>query len=166
MAVETKDWIELAKLAQRSFQNRRAIEWKLAFGLWTAIGAFTAFFAIDGPVYPHWFPWVLRAVYFLVMIGVVFFWQYPMHDAHAGDREWFFYYTDKAQGYVPPGKNELSRPGERHRWNWRNWYWCVGQCLFTLTFLILSWIVITQTAPMKRSQLSGTQEPRASGQAH
>jgi hypothetical protein len=36
MALESKDWQELAKVAQESFKDRRALEWKLAFGFWTA----------------------------------------------------------------------------------------------------------------------------------
>ncbi len=33
--------MELAKISLDEFKNRREFEWKLAFGFWTAIAAFT-----------------------------------------------------------------------------------------------------------------------------
>src|SRR5689334_17076339 len=44
---EADTWIELAKLSQESFFNRRSYEWKVAFGLWAAIGLVTYFGATN-----------------------------------------------------------------------------------------------------------------------
>ncbi len=38
---DKKEWMELAKISLDEFKNRREFEWKLAFGFWTAIAAFT-----------------------------------------------------------------------------------------------------------------------------
>ena len=48
MAEKSKEeiYLELAKLAEQSFENRRATEWKVGFGFWAAIGIFTWFMVV------------------------------------------------------------------------------------------------------------------------
>ncbi|MBY0460638.1 MAG: hypothetical protein K2V38_25250 [Gemmataceae bacterium] len=166
MAVETKEWIELAKLSQDSFQNRRAVEWKLAFGFWIAIGSFTAaFFTLEGFSCPAWLPWVLGIAYVLVLLVVIFCWQIPLHSAHAGDREWFIFYMDRAWWDSASGTAQPAPPvkGQPPKWNRNNRSWCIGQCAFTAFFLVLSWVAITQVASMKAAR--GDKPVEATGKA-
>ncbi len=130
MGVETKDWIELAKLAQASHHSRRETEWKLAFGFWTAIGAFTAAaFTVPGFQWSGLYEWILAAIYAATLLTMVVFWQYPLHSAHATDRDWFVFYTYKAHGCLPAGEKEPVPPGKSARLKWRNWFWLIGQLL-------------------------------------
>jgi hypothetical protein len=100
----SKEWAELAKIQQSSQKDWRGVEWKIAFGLWTAIGAFTAAFFLgrkyDLPTWPDWFLWALLGAYAAVFLVVVFFWQIPMHNAFAADNAWFVYYMRRAEGRV------------------------------------------------------------------
>ena len=68
-------FLELAKLSQQSFENRRSYEWKVAFGLWTAIGLATYFMVEHSQVItPATFAWLIIS-YIIVLITWVFFWQ-------------------------------------------------------------------------------------------
>ena len=97
--ISTKDWIELAKLAKSSTLNRRAMEWKLAFGLWTGVGLFTACFFTGPQITPPWWLfYALGGAYILIMAVVIWGWQWPMQGAYAGDHAWFVYYTKMAIG--------------------------------------------------------------------
>ena len=118
--LEPKDWAELAKIAQGSFQNRREMEWKLAFGFWTAIGAFTAlFFTIDGFVATTWFCWTLAGLYGILILLVGYLWQYPLHSAHAADRAWFIYYMERSARHRCDGALP-TLPAKHPPMKWRN----------------------------------------------
>lgn len=172
MPIEPKDWIELAKLTQGSIHNRREFEWKLAFGFWTAIGTFTAaFFTLEGFICPIWLSSILMLAYLLILGGVIFCWQIPQHSAHAGDREWYDYYMDRTRWDSssdvpepkPPVKHEpieKDKPLEKDKpkWSNNNLRWCIGQCLFSAVFLALSWVAITQLAPMKAAHIKKAAE--------
>src|SRR5438876_11559995 len=102
MPVQSENWIEMAKISRENFYNRRAVEWKLAFGLWTGIGLFTAAFFTSGVTnIPDWLPLTLACVYGGLLLVVIFCWQWPMHTAHADDHNWFVHYMDLAQE-IPP----------------------------------------------------------------
>lgn len=143
-AVEAKEWIELAKLAQENFHNRRSYEWKLAFGFWTAIGAFTSPFILDKipkganlesfKNQLHWF-------YIFIWLVTVVCWQIPLHSAHAGDREYKFYYIGRIKGMK---EKQLPNDGLFKNWGTRNVLWCIGQCVISAVFLYMSWWLITQ----------------------
>ena len=106
--ISPKDWIELAKLAKSSTLNRRGMEWKLAFGLWTGIGLFTACFFTGPQVTAHWLqPWVLGGAYLILEAVVIVCWQLPMQDAYQGDHDWFVYYTRMAQGVTGMTRPDL-----------------------------------------------------------
>lgn len=140
---EKVDWIALAKIAFESFSNRRALEWKLAFGFWSAIGALTAApFAVKGLEIPKWFPRLLAVFYVLLFVVAVVCWFWPLQDAHARDKQWWLYYINRAQG-----KPDVIEPDTNASWikcwKYTTWFWFVGQILFTLLFLILSWFVLS-----------------------
>jgi hypothetical protein len=144
---ESPKWIELARIEQGSFESRRALEWKLAFGFWTGISVFTAavFTYAKFPL-PTYIQCVLALLYFVLWIVSINFWQIPIHESHAKGRERFHEYMRRAQRIVPKDKTELNEyPAENTDWRTTGSYqWYKGQCWFTFIFLLLSWIIITQ----------------------
>jgi len=138
---DTKDWIELAKIAQSDFHSRRSVEWKLAFGFWTGIGILTSVFFTRPLPHPLWLEVALALAYVGILFIVIRCWQIPLHTAHAGDRQWKHYYQAMARGEI------ASPPTEPYKWSKSNKYWCVGQCVFSAILLLISWVAITQIAP-------------------
>lgn len=72
-------WIELAKLTLERVKDRRAMEWKLAFGLWGGVGSATALLVSTdyvplGPPLREWLA-IGYAMAFLVSSTT---WQYNM----------------------------------------------------------------------------------------
>jgi len=97
-------WKWAAEMAQKSFFNRRTVEWKLALAFWGATLAFTyAAFRSEGVepvtgVAKSYGPWILGIIYILIWIGSVCCWKYPLTDATAGDRAFQRYYRSLALG--------------------------------------------------------------------
>jgi hypothetical protein len=56
-------YLDAAKINQENLWKRRGVEWKIAFSLWSALGAFTIFISSITSI-PLWFVIVLPAVYF------------------------------------------------------------------------------------------------------
>ncbi|HVU88317.1 MAG TPA: hypothetical protein VHD36_13435, partial [Pirellulales bacterium] len=92
---QQKVYLELAKLSLKSFQHRREYEWKVAFGLWTAIGLFTYFIVKEGAYIDR--GWLACGY---VFSGFVWFicWQLPMRRGFDLDQEFKHYYMALAAG--------------------------------------------------------------------
>jgi hypothetical protein len=148
----TDQWIELAKLAQQNFQNRRALEWKLAFGFWTAIASLTAVFLLNKLDRPSDFPSMLAACYGVAWILSLLCWMLPLQIAHAGDKAYWLFYLDKAQGGNKPAPGDAKTLSDNlRRLTANSWLWLVGQAAFTLVFLSLSWYAIAFIVPAPSS---------------
>jgi hypothetical protein len=136
------DWIALAKIAQESFFNRRALEWKLSLGFWAGIAAFSwVFFSVDGLTIPHRFNCYLGIGYAVLFVLTIPFWHLPLQKAHGGDKRYFFYYLKRARGIEDPKFRE-----GKGTWEDVDKVWFFGHLLFTVFFLSLSWYVITAIA--------------------
>jgi hypothetical protein len=170
-------WIDLAKISQEEFKDRRALEWKLAFGFWTGIASFTYF--VTGDKTLHLQPCVLTILYGLIGLVATCFWLFPLQRAHADNKAWWKYYLDRAEGYPPCIANKAGgsptcteqatkplpctcRP---ENWtifkpfaNWKtiNSLWFIGQISFTLIFLVLSWFTVTQFRHEQPTKGDGT----------
>jgi hypothetical protein len=144
MDVPGERWIELAKLSHEEFKSRRELEWKLAFGFWGAIGAFTAALLTERLNLPA--PsclWLLAFAYLLALVAAVALWMWPLQVAHADGKAFWKYYMEKAEGQktkrpTDSGKSAFRTPS----WSCRNTVWLVGEIAFTSLFLLLSWCVI------------------------
>lgn len=136
------NWIELAKLAQQSFFNRRELEWKLSFGFWAAIAAVTsAFFSGKlSTIYAHT-PCILASAYLLLFVLTIPFWHLPLQKAHGGDKKYYFYYLKRARGIEDPSFRE-----KKGTWVDVDKWWFCGHLVFTAFFLVVSWYLITQIA--------------------
>jgi hypothetical protein len=136
------DWLELAKIAQQSFFNRREIEWKLSLGFWTAIAAFSwMFFKVDCLYVPPCFGCWLGFGYLFLFILTIPFWHLPLQRAHGADKRYLNYYLKRARGIDDPKFREGNGT-----WEDVDKDWFYGHLAFTLFFLLLSWVVITQLA--------------------
>lgn len=109
--VPNEIYVELARMMHESFLNRRNYEWKVAFGLWTAIGAWT-YFAIaetDKLEFKGSFYWVLSFVYLVLLVAWFFCWQVPLRKAFEKDKLYKHYYMDRAESLVASHRKMRAR---------------------------------------------------------
>jgi hypothetical protein len=165
--------LELAKMSQESFFNRRSYEWKVAFGLWIAIGAIT-YIGIEkaaslGPTTPSRLGWL----YVAIAVSWIFFWQWPTRLAFMDDKDFKHYYMHMAEGREarwPPDQPKSWRRvvcilDENGRWvcSWRAMGWAAGQTLFTIAVLIGSWIAVSGAVAGSATDSGSKVELKASG---
>lgn len=137
-------WLELAKIAQESHFNRRALEWRLTLGLFGAIGGVTYAICSLKLAAPN--PWLLgvvcAAVWFLSLLYLI-----PIQDGHWWDHQFFVHYTKKARGL--DSKCPEDRKGEsiRQRWKRNTWVWLWAHWIFLGAFLLLAWVAIVYLHP-------------------
>lgn len=138
------NWIELAKVAQQSIFNRRDLEWKLSFGFWAAIAAFTsAFFTGKISAIAPNTSCCLAVAYLLLFVLTIPFWHLPIQKAHGGDKKYYFYYLQRARGISDVDANFKEGKGA---WANVDKAWFFGHLVFTAFFLAASWCLITQIA--------------------
>lgn len=136
------DWLELAKIAQQSFFNRRELEWKLSLGFWAAIGAFTwLFFSVSDIQVPDHFTCILGVAYVVLFSLTIPFWHLPLQKANGGDKKYYFSYLNRARGIEDSGFIE-----GKGTWKDVDHTWFIGHLVFSFFFLAVSWFVITQVA--------------------
>lgn len=171
---ERELYVKLLEHYQKSFQNRREVEWKLALGFWAAIGAITySLITVDKDTFVDsdcLLAW-LFAGYVIVGIVSVFFWKFPLQHSNASDSLWQRYFRNRAEGKpaIRPFGTDPKTEKEHNEsiWNWpaelgrKQWVWLVGQISFTAITLIGSYIVIalhfakpTQSKPDTEAQTS------------
>ncbi len=148
------NWLELAKISQQSFFNRRSLEWKLSLGFWTSIAAFTwVFFSVDRITVPSHFSCVLAIGYLLLFALTIPFWHLPLQIAHAGDKRYYLHYIECTKGDCNKGFDK-----RKSSWEDVNKPWFYGHLVFSLFFLVFSWFVITQVAiPTAKAKASISQ---------
>lgn len=148
-------YIELAKISQESFLNRRAMEWKVGFGLWTAIGLITYFAATNATLFAentvNWIAWLYFAIAFIWQA----FYHVPIRLAFEDDKSFKHYYMHRAEGRSPEWPLDYTsanftlfkkREDDEWKWSFRVTCWILGQFLFTVTLLVGSWFVIKSAA--------------------
>jgi hypothetical protein len=155
-------WLELAKLSQEMFKNRRELEWKLAFGFWTGIASFTAAFFVPDKIRPLTPPscWKLASVYFGAWIAALL-WQLAIQKGHADNLHYWKLYMESGAKSMEKAADGAAEPPEKNaggkcpvcaankdrdkfldHWKPTNWLWLFAQCFFTGIFLCLSFLVI------------------------
>ena len=154
-------YLELAKLAQQSFENRRSYEWKVAFGLWTGIAAFT-YFSVEhlGPLSASAQLGLLIAY---IIIGILWcaVWQPSLRAAFDRDKDWKHYYLHRAENRpedkCDPDPWLTKKSGRRHETlreicdAWKQpWTW--SQAGVTIVFLALSWSLVCCANPAPPKQ--------------
>ena len=139
-------WIDLAKISHEDFKSRRDLEWKLAYGFWTVIAAFT-YLACDKQLHLCWC-WLL-CVYIVVFFVVGIFWLLPLQGAHSDNRAYWKYYLRNAEGsYILDTKGSIRAPHPETRpygnWGLTNTFWFTAEWFVTGIFLLLSFATITR----------------------
>lgn len=100
-------YIDLAKISQTSFHNRREYEWKVAFGFWTAIGLFT-YFCIEHAGSLKDLTWWIFGFYILIWLLWVFLWQWPLRLAFEEDKAYLLYYMHRAENRPAIWRPDIS----------------------------------------------------------
>jgi hypothetical protein len=131
-------WLELAKLSHEDFKNRRELEWKLLFGLWTAIATFTYFAIFNKMDFGQNLGWLGSLYVFAFLMSAV--WLIPLQKAHADNRAYWKYYMDKAEQLQSCDGKRVQRP--ILSWKSVHILWAGAQLGFTGIFLFLSWFLI------------------------
>lgn len=145
---EHEIFLELAQMAQQSFDGRRVYEWKAAYGLWTAIGVFT-FFAIQNPgIVPPSYSSRLWIAYAAIWLVWTFIWQPAMRTAFDLDKRWKHYYMHRAEKGRPPERSEAD-PWTSKPEKWCSRYmekllqpWVWAQSGVTAVFLVVSMVIV------------------------
>jgi len=164
--IKPTEYIELAKMSQESFFNRRSYEWKVAFGLWTAIGLIT-YYVCEHPKVMTPALIGLTAFIYLAILGLWHFaWQVPLRTAFENDQQFKHYYMHQAEGRnaVFPEKDKLIKYGDVI-WSTTDWGWNWGQTLMTGVFLLGSWILMWSTFEPKDKSDTTKVEFKATGGA-
>lgn len=102
-----KVFVDLAKLAQESFFNRRQYEWKIAFGLWTSIGLWTSA-ALAKSEKLDLMSCHVMVIYVAIALTWLFFWLVPNWRASEQDKLWKHYYMNKAEGEASQQPKNVS----------------------------------------------------------
>lgn len=127
--------LEMARFNQACHQNRQIYEWKMAFGIWTAVGVFT-YFVLEKRTEIQLSAFGLFVVYAILFLLWYFVWYVPMITATERDRHYRNSHLDAiAQMYpIAPDPNAARRI---FSWNWFT-------PVFTAAILLGSWFVIWQ----------------------
>ena len=108
---QAKQYIELAKMSQASFHNRRDYEWRVAFGFWGLMAAAT-YLLIDKKVLVlsgNSVGWLLLAL--ILLLGAWFFlWQFPNRAAFDDDNAIKIFYMKSAEAVLAGKVFKLKRP--------------------------------------------------------
>jgi hypothetical protein len=141
-------YMDLAKMAQDSFFNRRVYEWKIAFGLWAGIGALTYFVISNKDKLAGFDPHSLGWIYLCFAAVWFVFWLIPLRRAFEGDKLFKHYYMWRAEG-TP----EVMAKAKSHQQRVTAWevispwgglaLWTYGQFFVTVLFLVSSYLLIS-----------------------
>lgn len=155
-------YIELAKLSQESFLNRRSYEWKVAFGLWVAIG-FITYFALDkAELLQDGTVIALGVLYGVLALIWFFWWQVPIRRAFEQDKSFKHYYMHRAEGW------QTKWPKQVGYWDvtkGKHIPWTYGQTAITVAFMAASFIVILMASQKGDSGTASKVEFKASGES-
>lgn len=106
----TKESVELllkhADFAWRSYSDRRAIEWKVNFGLWTALGVFAGFvFQLNTETLLMQIVYLASGILIFPM-AVYIMWKFEIQKRNTRDLKAMYYYWEKAN-------DELANLGDK-----------------------------------------------------
>jgi hypothetical protein len=121
-ANKVKCLIELAKTNQENLWKRRSIEWKVNFGLWTALGIVTGFSYSEGV---NFHPVGVGVVLFLVFAAYV--WNnLGTIISNEKDLDWIIYYKVLAENELTP-ENKATRKRPNPEWSYKHYIWRGGR---------------------------------------
>lgn len=154
---ETSAFIELAKISQQSIESRRTVEWKVGFGFWTAIAAFTYFVAQSPTPLTVCQYIIISLLYLAAQVIWILYWQIPLHHAYLVDKDWKHHYMHCAEKGVsnsplPHPADEAQRLNREKVLMWSQWLW--GQSLITIIFFAISLVVIWSFVGVEKSSSS------------
>lgn len=155
-----KTYIELAKLSQDGFLNRRSYEWKVAFGLWITIGFITYYACKNTDLLQVWTVISIGVLYLAVAVIWFFLWQVPLRRAFEQDKEFKHYYMHRAEGWSAKWPENITYEkvlkSVKNPWNY-------GQTIITVAFLAASFMVLVIASQKSESTKSAKLEIKASG---
>lgn len=152
--MSSPDWLELAKLQQANFHDRRIMEWRVLFGYWSSLGL--AVFAVLGSDVrlSALAAILLLSLMFLLLPVVVVCAILPLQRSHAQDRAFLLYYIRRAEGVEPIPERPVPEKCPRHA------LWTTGQILASTLITLVAMILVWGAQDQPRS---GGRAPAAEG---
>ncbi len=148
---DAEKYIELAKLSQQAFEERRRFEWRLVFSIWMALGLI-AYTAVTQDVFvPPEALWALSGVLFVAFA----LYLNAVRRAHRIDKDWKHYYLDRAED------KETKRP-KKESLSWLEWI--APQILMMLVVLLLFVYAMSSVKP-ESPATEGKPQPEKTGDA-
>jgi hypothetical protein len=128
--------LKLADMSWRDYGERRAIEWKINFGLWLALGSFAGFmFQHPMPLpLPYWIAIPISALLLCTFLVYTFLWKSEIKDRNSFDKRKVQYYWGKVDEELdthPPSGSTLPKDIK-----WPNTH--LSQVLITFLFVLLA----------------------------
>ena len=140
------NWIELAKISLDEFKNRRELEWKLAFGFWTAVASFTYYYTSNDR--PEALCSKILGLFYVLIGTFHVFGIFLVQEGHAKNKSYLHYYLDKASCEQI---NVARKPSVRKKcFEGIKWKWTIVQILTTFLFLTMSWYLVC-SVPVRKS---------------
>jgi hypothetical protein len=124
-------YVQLARLAHDSFCDRRRHEWKMHFGLWSAVGA-VVYFSKEHDIE------LFSGIKETRVIGALLFLSYALHyilvdRGHRIDKARKHYYMDLAEGLFPANPDAFNFPSLA-----LSTLWAIPYLVFTGCLLYIS----------------------------
>ena len=92
--------LDLCKISYQRFQDRRSIEWKINFGIWTALVAFLVLVVTKGPLPLNGYSTAFAIAILILFVAVQFFWLRWALVSEDIDRECHWFYRDKVNEII------------------------------------------------------------------
>lgn len=148
---QTSTYLELAKLAQTSFEDRRRYEWRISFSLWIAIGSVGYWFSQASAANS------LSGFWVVLSCAAPFFHYWSHHNiarAHSIDKTQRHYWLDRCDTSGPPPKKSLtdlihdaeSAPIESGQ---NAWIWMQVAFTILLEVAVLSLLLSREPSPVQ-----------------
>jgi hypothetical protein len=126
--------LKLADACWRDYNERRSIEWKVNFGLWAALGAFSGFVFQRQTRPPQWVALIASALLAFAFLVYTTVWKAEIQKRNRLDLNNARYYwteVDRELGTQPPEVRRIDS-GEQ----WRPTH--QSQALITFLFMLLA----------------------------
>lgn len=132
--IDKAQFVELAKIAQDSFESRRGYEWKINFSTWGALGALAYWSSKENvPLFSSPSQAYLIGGFILLLYLLSYC---LIATAHCTDKSWKHYYLDQVEGVA------TSRPPPRK--SFAPIFWGVHNVAFTAVLLFFVFKILLQ----------------------
>ena len=115
--------LEIAKLTQANFLDRRKVEWQLLVAYWTTLILVTSTVLTGSVIAKGAILCLLLLGLVILLVLVAYFCIVPIQQAHAIDKAFFLFHLKSAEGITAARPDPVAVPIDLR--------WTIGQILFS-----------------------------------